>query len=616
MKQFNEKGYALFKEVGNIDDPAVSDAMYCPTRNKVKSGFWGWIAIAACLAVMTGVLMFVKPAKNITPGSTETGESEALTGEPGTSAFEGIQEITVTVLNTTPSENPLIDGWVKRSRPADIRGTVFEWLETLDPKELTPVGYALDENPEGRKDGAVTVYMFGRQKGEYVQCKIMVGTDDGLLRVSDEDADDFYARFADDILFAIEDQGSPETEPPIAENPLARYGEGIKLVIAVPSDADMTLFDAEEKGHLVSRALYMSRNGLAEKTGLEIKTAAISDATGFYNAVRKACHAGETDCDVYEITAQDMVLLASEGALMPFGLSYDGQPGCDLTQPYWNQAVQRDLSPGGYTYVMSSAADLSVNASTACVAFNESMAEELGLDLYAEAKNGNWDTEILLTLMKQGNLLSGDPHAAEYLYFGMGGRLCDPDGAAYPTPCFDSPDFDGFFNKVLLLTENDSFRSTNFSGMPLFTVTTLGKGTWIKGLGGVLPMPAAEKSEYRSPVDLNTARFCGVTHRDEFDAAFAFDALALAASEAYGKLSEDYIDAITIASDDKENAKAMVGIILANQRMDPCLAGTDLYFDDVLRNSAAAFTEVQAAWDMESTKTEEAKRLSDWAASK
>lgn len=502
MKQFNEKGYALFKEIGNIDDSAVVRAADCPTQNKVKSGFWGWIAIAACLAVMTGVLMFVKPAKNITPGTTST-------ETPGTPGFD----------------------------PPATRITV-------------------------------------------------------------------------------EESRIPETEPPISADVLARYGEGRKLLIAIPSDVDMALFDAEETGHLVSRALCVSRNELAEKTGLKIKTVAISDGAGFYSAVRRAYHAGETDCDVYEITARDMVLLASDGALMPFGLSYDGQPGCDLTQPYWNQAVPRDLLLGGLTYVMSSAADLSVNASTACVAFNESLAEELGLDLYAEAKNGNWDTEMLLTLMKQGNLLSGNPQAAEYLYFGMGGQLCDPDGTAYPTPCFDSPDFDGFFDKVLLLTEHDSFRRLNSSAMPLFTVTTLGKGTMIKGLGGILPMPTTGKSEYRSPVDLNTARFYGVTYREEFEAAFAFDALALAASEAYGKLSGDYIDAITIASVEKENAKAMVGIILANQRMDPCLAGTDLYFDDVLRNRAAAFTEVQAAWDMESTKTEEAKRLSDWAASK
>lgn len=485
MKQWNEKGYSLFKEIGNIDDSAVVRAMDCPTQNKVKSGFWGWIAVAACLAVMTGVLMFVKPAKNITPGTTST-----------------------------------------------------------------------------------------------------------------------------------ETSGIPGSDSPIVVNPLARYGEGRKLMIAIPSDADMTLFDAEETGHLVSRALCVSRNELAEKTGLKIKTVAISDRAGFTNEVRKAYHAGETDYDVYEITARDMVLLASDGVLMPFGLPYDDQPGCDLTQPYWNQAARRDLSLGGLTYVMSSAADLSVNASTACIAFNESIAEELGLNLYAEAKNGNWDTEMLLTLMKQGNLLSGNPQAAEYLYFGMGGQLCDPDGTAYPTPCFDSPDFDGIFDKVLLLTEHDSFRRLNSSAMPLFTVTTLGKGTMIKGLGGILPMPTTGKSEYRSPVDLNTARFCGVTYREEFDAAFAFDALALAASEAYGKLSEDYIDAITIASVEKENAKAMARTILANQRMDPCLAGTDLYFDDVLRNRAAAFTEVQTAWEMESAKLEEAKRFSDWAANK
>ncbi len=458
MKQWNENGYALFREIGNIDDASVSGAMDCPEKSGVKSGFGVWIALAACLALVTGILVFFRPAGSVPIGKDPFGE----TGLPG--------------------------------------------AET----------------------------------------------------------------------------GLTDTGEPVPQNPLAVFGEGRVFVIGFAEEDREPLAAEELIGDPINDVQWRRDSEFGEKYGIGIRYKTVSCREGYSDALRTAALAMDPEIDVYGITTLDTVLLAAEGRLMPFGLSYGDLPGIDLTRPHWNQAMRRDLSLGGYSFAMAPSCELSVDSSTACVSFSEVRARALGLDLYAEVEAGNWDLERLAALTLEGNSIlsvsetSKRAGGEEYLYLGAGGRFSTRNEDGFPTPCFDRPEYGALFEKLKSLTSSPRFlhdpTDDGWEQQMLFRITTLGPIREVATLG-VLPLPLAEKdasAEYIGPVDPGTARFYGVTTRDGWEAAFSFTVFDLLSSETYRTLTENRVGEIWSFSD---RTGRMIALILANQTLDPGLLG-------------------------------------------
>jgi len=107
--------------------------------------------------------------------------------------------------------------------------------------------------------------------------------------------------------------------------------------------------------------------------------------------------AGENSYDMYMQRIQEIY------SMLPLIYPIDDLLYVDITQPYWTQLINKQLSMGGKQYVAVSDEMLSFFEAAVVVYFNKKMGKDLNLDNFYElVRNGTWTQDKFFEFAKQG----------------------------------------------------------------------------------------------------------------------------------------------------------------------------------------------------------------------
>ncbi len=189
-------------------------------------------------------------------------------------------------------------------------------------------------------------------------------------------------------------------------------GKTFSLYIAMPTTKSSYIAE-EETGELLNDSVY-ERNALVEeKTGVELDFTCTSlsssgtDSATEATQIRTLIQAGDDTYDAF---------VHSQSGLMPSliqdGLFVDWNsiPYVQMDKPWWYGNVVRDISFGTKVFAMTGDYNLASFSNTACIIFNKTMCDELGLEYpYSHVFDGTWTHDVFLDYIKAATKdLNGD----------------------------------------------------------------------------------------------------------------------------------------------------------------------------------------------------------------
>jgi hypothetical protein len=144
---------------------------------------------------------------------------------------------------------------------------------------------------------------------------------------------------------------------------------------------------------------------------------------------KKAVQAGVTDYDA-------VITAIANGCSMGSGnfvLDLAQVSNIDLTQPWWDQGIIRDITINDRTYIATGDISIVDNDATWVLMFNKQMAQDFDLDLYGMVHNNEWDME---TFYKSAQLANKDLNGDGKMYgpddqFGFATSDMSSDGLMY-----------------------------------------------------------------------------------------------------------------------------------------------------------------------------------------
>lgn len=157
-----------------------------------------------------------------------------------------------------------------------------------------------------------------------------------------------------------------------------------------------------ETGEAFNDARYARNRAIEEKLNIHIATdeqygGTKGKGTG-YTTINKCVMAGDTTYDAGMIAGYDCATLAYSGMLYDL---YD-MPYVDLTQRWWDQRINEDLTIAGRLYYTTGDISTADNDATGAILFNKKLMSEYDLgDPYELVRSGKW------TIDKLGEMASG-----------------------------------------------------------------------------------------------------------------------------------------------------------------------------------------------------------------
>ena len=172
----------------------------------------------------------------------------------------------------------------------------------------------------------------------------------------------------------------------------------------------------EETGDPIIDALYKRNLRIEEKYNTVIKQTNVSDPS---SVISKAVKAGDYSYELIIDTMANIRNLASQSALLDlYKVPYISD---DLSKPWWNQALKRDLSINGKLYFQSGDIVMKDKLRMAVMYFNKDMFQTLGLEYpYKYVYDGTWTIDKLSEITKGVNFdLNGDGIMDQYDRWGF-----------------------------------------------------------------------------------------------------------------------------------------------------------------------------------------------------
>ncbi|MBR5308237.1 MAG: extracellular solute-binding protein [Clostridia bacterium] len=194
-----------------------------------------------------------------------------------------------------------------------------------------------------------------------------------------------------------EDEGNFAVPEGVAE------GKEFNLYIALAS-CKQSYIAEEETGAEINDAVYQ-RNALTEEwTGAKLnfvgstRTTSGGDQGLETNQLRTWMQAGDTTYDAYvHVQHTGMPTLIEEGMFV----DWNEIPYINIDNPWWYSNVERDISFGDKIFCMTGDYNLDSFSNTACIIFNKSMCDELGLEYpYQMVKDGTWTHDKFVDYIK------------------------------------------------------------------------------------------------------------------------------------------------------------------------------------------------------------------------
>ena len=162
----------------------------------------------------------------------------------------------------------------------------------------------------------------------------------------------------------------------------------------------------EETGEALNDAIFRRNRRMEDRFGFHLVKTNFNYMGPVRDAARRSIQAASDDFDLAMLRPEHALAMAQEGMLEMI----DRIPHIDLSQPWWDQAKNRDFSIGGRVFFTSG--DFSFNQYSVTIAtfFNKQLHADLGLGCpYTLVREGRWTLERFAEQARTGlRDLNGD----------------------------------------------------------------------------------------------------------------------------------------------------------------------------------------------------------------
>ncbi len=315
--------------------------------------------------------------------------------------------------------------------------------------------------------------------------------------------------------------------------------------------------------------------------------------------IRQSFRSGDDFYDIYYARLTDCFGILLEGAFLDYITEL---PYIDLSKPYWDQSVQKDLSFGGHLFFCATDLNITDKNATDSYLFNKDLARDYNLpNFYDLVRSGDWTFEALYDNMNSfdgdmdgdGTLdatvdimgFIGQNDVMTSLFYGSGGHFVSKDEFDLPYDDFYTDDnisiVDGIFDIMYSRTFFNGHQNIGVDPVVQFAdghglfhwqrmhdvVRTRG----VEGINfGILPTPKYDEwqENYMSMISEHLTGLPGVLYTETDPETVSYILEAMSAESHYG-LQEAYYD-ITLktksARDDE--SQDMLDLIFAHRTLD------------------------------------------------
>ncbi|MHC1693752.1 MAG: hypothetical protein AB9835_00445 [Eubacteriales bacterium] len=181
---------------------------------------------------------------------------------------------------------------------------------------------------------------------------------------------------------------TPQTTQPISTLPAKDFeGKAIRFLVSTETLWGYDLMDAEsETGEAVNDAVYRRNSNIEERYNVVISQEGMK-YSDFQSKVSASIKAGSLEFEVVLPRLNYGAVMAQDGNF----LNVKELPYIDLTQSWWDNALERDLSVDDKLYFLAGDIHMYANDATWIYMFNKQLQKDLGIeDLYALVRDGKW----------------------------------------------------------------------------------------------------------------------------------------------------------------------------------------------------------------------------------
>lgn len=204
-------------------------------------------------------------------------------------------------------------------------------------------------------------------------------------------------------------QSQPATKAPL-DLPDNKY-DGYEFKIMNVEQSAMTwvyttIVAEEDTGVEVNDAIYARNRMVEERFDIKIKEIVENSHDSISSKANKSIQAGSDDYDMFLVNASNAIALAKKHNLT----DYNEIPYVDLSQPYWDKDLKRDLSLGGHNYLMVGDFSTMQYGLTIAMFFNKKLLNEAGLESpYNIINDGRWTFDKFFEMASGASVdLNGD----------------------------------------------------------------------------------------------------------------------------------------------------------------------------------------------------------------
>ena len=167
-----------------------------------------------------------------------------------------------------------------------------------------------------------------------------------------------------------------------------------------------TITADEDTGVEVNDAVYRRNRLVEERFDISIKEIIENSHGTIASKATKSIQSGSDDYDLVIVNAPEAVGMAKKQSLM----DYNEIPYVDLTRPYWDKDIKRDLSVGGRSYLMVGDFSMMHYGLNVAMFFNKKLLNEFGLESpYNLINEGKWTYDKFFEMASGASVdLNGD----------------------------------------------------------------------------------------------------------------------------------------------------------------------------------------------------------------
>ena len=177
------------------------------------------------------------------------------------------------------------------------------------------------------------------------------------------------------------------------------------------------LIAEEETGEALNDAIFRRNRRMEDRFGFNVVEIGFNNPGQVRDAARRSIQAASDDFDLAMMQSIQALPLAQDGLFE----MVDRIPHIDLTRPWWDQNMKRDLSIGNRLFFTSGDFSFNQYSVTIAILFNKELHEDLGLDCpYQLVREGRWTVD---RFAEQGRAalrdLNGDGVFDQHDQFGL-----------------------------------------------------------------------------------------------------------------------------------------------------------------------------------------------------